>query len=90
MEKIGMPTVSGVKNAAIDYAVGIGGGLLYALSVGFTGSGLFGGLLGAGIAGSVIKGARGTAIATILGFNTIVGAASSQSASASRASPAVM
>ena len=85
-----MPSVSSLKSATIDYAVGLGGGLLYSLSVGFTGSGLLGGLIGAGIAGSVIKGARGTAIATILGFNTIVGAATSQSASASSASPAVM
>ena len=57
-EKIGMPSVSGVRNSAVDYALGAGGGLLYALSVGFTGSGLLGGLIGAGIAGSVIKGSH--------------------------------
>jgi len=84
-----MPSVSGVQSAAIDYALGMGGGLLYALSVGFTGSGLLGGLLGAGIAGSMIKGARGTTIATMLGFQTIVGGATGN-ASASTASPAVM
>ena len=33
---------------------------------------VFGGLIGAGIAGATIKGARGTAIATILGFQSIV------------------
>ena len=84
-----MPSVSGIKNAVVDYAVGMGGGLLYALSVGFTGSGLLGGLIGAGIAGSVIKGERGAAIATILGFQTIAGMATSN-ASASSASPQVM
>ena len=84
-----MPSVSGVKDAVIDWSLGLGGGLLYALSVGFTGSGLIGGLIGAGIAGSVIKGGRGTAIATILGFQTVVGAATS-TASANSASPEVM
>jgi hypothetical protein len=73
-----MPSVGGIKDAMIDYGVGLGGGLLFALSTAFTGSGLIGGLIGAGIAGSVLKGGRGTAVATILGFNTIVSAASSQ------------
>ena len=90
MEKVGMPTVSGVKNSMIDYAVGLGGGLIYALSTGFTGSGLLGGLIGAGLAGSIVKGTRGTAIATVLGFQTVIGAAG-QSASASEpAEQAVM
>ena len=88
-EKIGMPSVSGVRNSAVDYALGAGGGLLYALSVGFTGSGLLGGLIGAGIAGSVIKGSRGTAIATILGFQTVMGSLNAP-ASQTNASPAVM
>jgi len=83
-ERVGMPSIGGVKDSMIDFAVGLGGGLLYSLSSSFFGSGLLGGLIGAGIAGSVIKGTRGTAIATILGFQTIVGAA--QSASASTAS----
>ncbi len=71
--KIGTPTVGGMKDAMIDYAVGAGGGIVYAISTAITGSGLIGGLAGAAIAGSVIKGTRGTAIATILGFQTIVG-----------------
>jgi len=84
-----MPSVSGVKDAMIDYAVGLGGGLIYALSVGFTGSGLLGGLVGAGLAGSMVKGSRGTAIATVLGFQTIISAAAQPESSAVQ-SPAVM
>lgn len=80
MERIGTPTVSGVKDSMIDYAVGLGGGILYSLSTAITGSGLIGGLVGAGIAGSVLKGGRGVAIATILGFQTIVGSATSAQA----------
>jgi len=75
-----MPTMAGVKGSMMDYAVGLGGGLIYALSTAFTGSGLLGGLLGAGFAGSIVKGTRGTVIATVLGFQTIVGAASAASA----------
>jgi hypothetical protein len=80
-----MPSLGGVKDAMIDYAVGLGGGLVYALSTAITGSGLIGGLVGAGIAGSVVKGTRGTAIATILGFMTLAGSIGSASASQSDA-----
>ena len=73
--KIGLPSIGGVRDSLLDFAVGAGGGVVYALSTALTGSGLLGGLLGAGIAGSVIKGTRGTAIATILGFQAIVGSA---------------
>lgn len=72
-ERVGMPTMGGVQSSLIDYAVGLGGGVIYSISQAVTGSGLLGGLLGAGLAGSVVKGARGTAIATILGFQSIVG-----------------
>ena len=65
----------GVQDSMFDFGVGLAGGLIYALSTAFTGSGLLGGLIGAGLAGSVVRGPRGTAIATILGFQTIVGAA---------------
>jgi hypothetical protein len=75
MEKVGLPSVTTIKESMLDFACGLGGGIIYALSAGFMGSGLIGGLIGAGLAGSVIKGVRGTAIATILGFQTIVGAA---------------
>lgn len=70
---IGMPSGSGIKESLIDYGLGAGGGVVYALSNALTGSGLLGGLLGAALAGSIIKGTRGTTIATMLGFMTIVG-----------------
>ena len=79
-EKVGMPTMSSFKDSLIDWGCGLGGGIIYALSTALTGSGLIGGLIGAGLAGSVIKGARGTALATMLGFMTIAGAASQASA----------
>ena len=88
-ERIGMPSMRGVQDSLIDYAVGLGGGVIYSLSTSLTGSGLIGGLLGAGIAGSVIKGARGTAIATILGFQSIVGSMG-QTASAAPTQEEVM
>tara|TARA_Y100000310_G_scaffold222734_1_gene224471 strand:+ start:4615 stop:4956 length:342 start_codon:yes stop_codon:yes gene_type:complete len=71
--RIGVPTMRGIQDSLIDYAVGLGGGVIYALSNAFTGSGLLGGLIGAGLAGSVVRGSRGTAIATILGFQSIIG-----------------
>jgi len=74
--RVGMPTMAGVQSSLMDYAVGLGGGVIYAISQALTGSGLLGGLIGAGLAGSIIKGARGTAIATILGFQSIVGSIS--------------
>ena len=85
-----MPSVSGIKDSMIDYAVGLGGGLIYALSTGFTGSGLLGGLIGAGLAGSVVKGTRGTAIATVLGFQTIIGSANQTASASEPAQQAVM
>ena len=90
MDKVGLPSVSGVKDSMIDYAVGLGGGIIYALSTSFTGSGLIGGLIGAGIAGSVVKGTRGTTIATVLGFQTILGAATQPQTNAEPAETEVM
>ena len=88
--KVGMPSLGGVKDSIIDYALGAGGGIVYALSTAITGSGLIGGLLGAGLAGSVIKGTRGTVIATILGFMTIVGGLSGAGASQASSDAGVM
>lgn len=86
-EKIGVPSFSGIKESMISYALGLGGGLLYSLSTSILGSGLFGGLLGAGIAGAAIKGVRGEIISTVLGFQSIVGAMSGASATSSQATP---
>lgn len=85
-----MPTMSGITGSMMDFGVGLAGGLIYALSSAFTGSGLLGGLIGAGLAGSVVKGTRGTAIATILGFQTIVSAASAAQAAPASQEPEVM
>ena len=71
-EKIGVPTFSGVKESMVSYALGVGGGLLYGISTAVLGSGFFGGLLGAGVAGAAIKGVRGEIISTVLGFQTVV------------------
>jgi hypothetical protein len=79
MEKFGTPTVSGVKESMIDYGIGFGGGLLYAISTAIFGSGIIGGLAGAGIAGSVVKGVKGEIIATVLGFQTAISAFSAPS-----------
>ncbi len=73
-EKIGVPTFSGVKQSMLSYAMGLAGGLIYGVSTAVTGSGLIGGLLGAGIAGAAIKGVRGEILSTVLGFQTIVSA----------------
>lgn len=82
MEKVGVPTVHGIKESMISYALGAGGGLLYGLSSRIFGSGLIGGLLGAGLAGATIKGTRGEIIATVLGFQTVVQAMSQPAQSA--------
>lgn len=68
---ISVPTVSGLKGAATDYVVGLGGGLLTAFATQITGSGLIGGAVAAAFAGSIVKGERGTIIATIAGYNAV-------------------
>ena len=80
--KVGMPTMRGVQGSLIDYAVGLGGGLIYAISQGLLGSGLIGDLLGAGVAGAMLKGTRGTVVATVLGFQSVMGAVNAGSANA--------
>lgn len=85
---IGMPSGSSIKESLIDYGLGAGGGVVYALSNALTGSGLLGGLLGAALAGSIIKGTRGTVIATVLGFQTIVGGLSQPQATAAQSTDA--
>ena len=65
---IAVPSMRGMQGAFTDYAVGAGGGLLFAISRSIFGSGFFGSLIAAVLAGSVIKGDRGTAVATVAGF----------------------
>ena len=40
---IGVPTMGGVQTSLMNYAVGVGAGLIYDVIRGFTGSGLIGG-----------------------------------------------
>ena len=88
IDKIGVPTFSGIKESMLAYAVGLGGGVLYSLAARLLGSGLIGGLLGAGVAGAAVKGVKGEIISTVLGFQTIVssmGTASNSTATSQRA-----
>jgi len=71
-KSVGVPTMGGVKEALVDYGYGVGGGIVYSLASNLLGSGLLGSLGSAALAGSVIKGARGTTIATVLGFMGIL------------------
>lgn len=69
---IGVPTMGGIKGSLVDYGYGVGGGIVYSLASNLLGSGLLGSLASAALAGSVIKGPRGTTIATVLGFMGIL------------------
>lgn len=80
---IGVPSVQGMKSAFMDFAVGAGGGLVYMLASALFGSGLLGLLAAPVLAGSVIKGARGTALATIAGFMLFAGLGASQAQASS-------
>ncbi len=90
MEKVGLPSVGGMKDSLVSYAVGAGGGLLFGLSNALFGSGLIGGLAGAAIAGSMIKGVRGETIATMLGFQTGLAMIGSGSSKAENTSTAIV
>ena len=74
-QTIGVPSVRGMTGAFTDFAVGAGAGLIFALSNAIFGSGLIGALAAPVLAGSVVKGARGTAVATIAGFMLFTGLA---------------
>lgn len=87
---VGVPTIKGMKGAFKDFAVGAGGGLIYGLSQAIFGSGLIGSLAAPVLAGSVIKGDRGTALATIAGFMLLAGIGMSGAATANAGSEAVM
>ena len=67
-EKIGAPSVKGIKEAVIGALIGAAGGALYGISTAIFGNGLLGALAGIAVAGSMIKGTRGEIISTVLGF----------------------
>lgn len=89
---IGVPSMGGMKNALIDAAIGAGGGFVMMLSKALFGSGLIGALIAAVLGGSVIKGTRGTVLATVAGAMMFsgMGGASSASASSTSTSRGVM
>lgn len=70
---VGVPTVRGMKSAFGNYAVGALGGLIYNLGRAVFGSGLIGSLAAPVLAGSVVKGEAGVALATTAGFFTFSG-----------------
>ncbi|MFC1846764.1 hypothetical protein ACFLYS_01730 [Chloroflexota bacterium] len=76
---IGVPGTKTMKSAFIDFAVGAGGGLIYGLSRAIFGSSFIGALVAPVLAGSMVKGERGTALATVAGFLSLAGAFESSS-----------
>jgi len=82
---IGVPSVSGMKSAFGDFAVGAAGGLAYTLATGVFGNGLVGALAAPVLAGSVVKGNRGTALSTVAGFMLLSGLLGGSNASAAPA-----
>ncbi|CAI82865.1 hypothetical protein [Dehalococcoides mccartyi] len=78
MDKIGVPTVNGMKSAFGSYLWGAGGGLLYNISRSIFGSGLLGSLVAPVLAGSVIKGETGKQLALTAGFVSFSGLGSAQ------------
>lgn len=89
-KSVGVPSVKGMQSAFTDFAIGGGGGLIYAISQAIFGTGLIGALAAPVLAGSIVKGARGTALATIAGFLLFSGALSGGSAQASSGNDDVM
>ena len=87
-QSIGVPSLKGMGNAFTDAGIGAVGGLAYGLSKSILGSGFLGTLIATIVSGSLIKGNRGTAIATISGFmllaDMLTGTASQASAEPSR------
>ena len=70
---IGVPSVKGMQSSFTDFAVGAGGGLIYGLARAILGSGFIGSLAAPVLAGSVVKGPRGTALATVAGYMALSG-----------------
>jgi len=70
---VGVPSVKGMKDSFTDFALGAAGGLVYALTSAIFGSGMIGALAAPVLAGSIIKGTRGTVLSTIAGFMLLSG-----------------
>jgi len=63
---VGVPTMSGIGDSFKDFGVGAIGGLLFLVAYQLFGA--LGVIVAPLVAGSMIKGQRGTLIATIAGF----------------------
>jgi len=77
-----------MRSSFADFAWGAAGGLIYGLGKGIFGSGIIGALAAPVLAGSVITGARGTALATTAGFLLLSGLGGGSPAKASTSSDA--
>ena len=88
---IGVPSMSGIKDAFKDFGIGAIGGLAYMLTRAMFGTGIIGLLAAPVLAGSLLKGTRGTVLATIAGFMLFAGlGGGSSTASASSGSQATI
>jgi len=88
MEKtIGVPSKAGIKSAFIDALCGAGSGVIYAVSKGLFGSGFIGSIVSILLAGSVLKGTRATAVATVAGFMLVAGGMGTASTSSASTAP---
>ena len=65
---IAAPTGANLQKSLTNYAVGIAAGVGFNLITRFTGSGILGGALAAGITGAIVPGRPGEIITTSLGF----------------------
>jgi len=79
-----------MQSAFTDFAVGAGGGLLFGIVKAVFGSGVLGALAAPVLAGSVVKGNRGTALATVAGFTLFAGLGQGNNAQASTSNSEVM
>lgn len=69
---IGVPTVRGLRAAAMDYLYGAAGGTVAKVATRYAGDSLIGNAVAAALAGSMVKGERGAILATIIGFNAVM------------------
>lgn len=68
MAEITVPSARGIGSALSSYGYGAVAGIGYRAISSFTGSGLLGSAIAAGVSGAMIKGPAGDAIPAILGF----------------------
>lgn len=88
--KVGIPSAGGIKRSFGDFAYGCIGGAVFGLTTALLGSGFLGLLAAPVIAGSVIKGTRGTAVSTIAGFLALASLFSAPAATSASTSRGVM